>query len=83
MKMGQLFVNSFTLRYCSLKFSLSIHKDIKSAPFNIIYSVLKEKFTPGKENASFLQYSPFILFCGQLCFVLLASTAAQGSREDG
>ena len=33
MKMGQLFVNSFTLRYCSLKFSLSLHKQIKSAAF--------------------------------------------------
>ena len=33
MKMGQLFVNSFTLRYCSLKLSLSLHKQIKSAAF--------------------------------------------------
>ena len=33
MKMGQLFDNSFTLRYCSLKLSLSLHKQIKSAAF--------------------------------------------------
>ena len=33
MKMGQLFVNSFTLRYWSLKLSLSLHKQIKSAAF--------------------------------------------------
>ena len=33
MKMGQLFDNSFTLRYWSLKLSLSLHKQIKSAAF--------------------------------------------------
>ena len=54
------------------------------AIFHDEYSVLKEKITLGKENASlFLVLSLHLFFGCQLCFVLLADTAAQGSKEDG
>ena len=46
------------------------------------YSVLKEKFTLGKENAPlFLVLSLHSFFCDQLClcFMLLAGTAPQGT----